>query len=63
MTYVPDVINDRVVFEQMLDDDKGFGYNLESVGLHGVPWRADGHALNRGQRNGVAILGIGPAIP
>lgn len=46
----------------MLDDDKEFGYNLEFVGLDGIPLRADGHAINRGQRNGVTILGGESAI-
>lgn len=61
-TYTPDVVNTRLAFEHLLDDEKGFGYNLEFVGLHGLTWRADGHALNRGKPNGFNILGVEPAI-
>jgi hypothetical protein len=61
-TYVSDVINTRIAFEHMLDDERGFGYIVEFASLHGVPWRADGHALNRGQQHGFSILGIEPAI-
>lgn len=61
-TYVSDVINTRLVFEHILDDQKGFGYNIEVASLHGVPWRADGHSINRGQKNGFSILGIEPAL-
>jgi hypothetical protein len=61
-TYTPDVINTRLVFEHLLDDEKGFGYNIEFVGLHGLTWRADGHEINRGQRSGFNILGVEPVI-
>ena len=60
--YTTDVVNTRLIFEHILDDEKGFGYNLEFVGLHGLTWRADGHAINRGQRSGFNILGVEPAI-
>jgi hypothetical protein len=61
-TYSPDVINTRLIFEHILDDKRGFGYNLELSTLHGLTWRADGHALNRGQRNGFTIVGIEPGL-
>jgi hypothetical protein len=61
-TYSPDVINTRLVVEHILDDKKGFGYNVEISTLHGLTWRADGHVLNRGQRNGFTIVGVEPAI-
>jgi hypothetical protein len=61
-TYVPDLVNTRLIFEHILDDKKGLGYNIEFIGLHGLTWRADGHALNRGKQNGFNILGIEPAI-
>lgn len=61
-TYVPDVINTRIAFEHILSDNKGLGYTLEFVSIHGVPWRLDGHVLNRGQQHGFSVLGIEPAI-
>ena len=61
-TYTPDIVNTRLIFEHILDDKKGLGYNIEFVGLHGTTWRADGHATNRGQRSGSHIFGIEPAI-
>ncbi len=48
--------------EHILDDKKGFGYNIEASTLNGLTWRADGHAINRGQRNGFTIVGAEPAI-
>jgi hypothetical protein len=35
---------------------------LELVTLHGLAWRADGHAINRGQRSGFSIIGLEPTI-
>lgn len=61
-TYSPDVINARLIVEHILDDKNGFGYNVEVSTLHGLTWRADGHALNRGQRNGFTVVGVEPAI-
>lgn len=61
-TYTGDVINTRLIFEHILDDKKGFGYNIEFSGLHGTTWRADGHTINRGQRSGFNTLGVEPAV-
>lgn len=61
-TYSGDIINTRLVFEHFLDDKRGFAYNLEFVGLHGTTWRADGHAINAGQRSGFSIIGVEPVI-
>jgi hypothetical protein len=61
-TYTGDVINTRLIFEHILDDKRGLGYNIEFSGLHGLTFRADGHAINRGQQSGFTILGIEPAI-
>lgn len=61
-TYVADIINTRVIIEHILDEKRGLGYNVEIVGLHGMSWRADGHPMNRGPRNGSTILGIEPAV-
>lgn len=61
-TYTGDVINTRLIFEHFLDDKKGFAYNLEFVTLHTMTYRADGHAINRGQRSGASVIGVEPAI-
>jgi hypothetical protein len=46
----------------MLGDKKGFGYNIEGSTLNGLTSNADGHAINRGQRNGSTIVRVEPAI-
>ena len=61
-TYTGDLINTRLVIEHLLDDKKGFGYNVEVSTLHGLTWRADGHAINAGQKNGFTIIGVEPAL-
>ncbi len=61
-TYTGDVINTRLILEHILDDKRGFGYNIEVSTLHGLTWRADGHAINRGQTNGFTIIGVEPAL-
>jgi hypothetical protein len=60
--YSGDVLNTRLIFEHILDDKSGFGYNIELNTLHGLTWRADGHAINRGQLSGFTSIGIEPAI-
>lgn len=61
-TYTGDLVNTRVSFEHILDDKRGFGYGLELVTLHGLTFRADGHALNAGQQNGFSVIGVEPTI-
>jgi len=61
-TYTPDLINTRLVLEHILNDKRGFGYNIELISLHGVPWRVDGHAINRGFPQGFSEIGIEPGI-
>lgn len=56
------MIDTRLIVGHILDDKKGFGYNIEGSTLNGLTWRADGHAINRGQRNGFTIVGVEPAI-
>jgi hypothetical protein len=60
--YTGDLVNTRVTFEHILDDTTGFGYGLEFVGLHGLTWRADGHAINRGEKSGFSVIGLEPTI-
>ena len=61
-TYTGDVVNTRLIFEHILNDKAGFGYNIEVSTLHGLTWRADGHDINAGQRNGFTIIGVEPAL-
>ena len=61
-TYSSDIVNTRLVIEHILDDKRGFGYNIELVGFHGLPWRADGHPITVGGRNGFNSLGVQPTI-
>jgi len=61
-TYSGDVINTRLIFEHILDDKKGFGYNIEISTLHGSTWRTDGHSINSGQLHGFSIIGVEPAL-
>jgi len=60
--YPGDLVNTRLIIEHILDDKKGFGYNLEFVGLHGLTFRADGHPVNAGGINGFTTLGVQPTI-
>ncbi|WP_447977093.1 hypothetical protein [Candidatus Nitrospira bockiana] len=61
-TYTGDVINTRLIVEHLLNDKKGFGYNLEFLTLHGLTWRADGHEINTGQKSGFSVFGVEPVI-
>jgi hypothetical protein len=46
----------------LLNDQNGFGYNVEISTLHGLTWRADGHDVNAGQKNGFTIIAVEPAL-
>lgn len=61
-TYTGDVVNTRLIFEHVLNEKRGLAYNIEFVGLHGLTWRADGHAITAGQKSGFTVLGIEPVI-
>ena len=61
-TYSADIINTRLIIEHILNDQRGFGYSLEIVGFHGLPWRLDGHAITVGGMNGFNTLGVQPTI-
>jgi len=61
-TYPGDLINTRLIFEHILDDKHGFGYNLEFVTLHGLTARADGKPVNAGQKSGFSTIGVEPAL-
>ncbi len=59
--YFSDIFQYRVALEHILDDRFGFGYALELLGLHGVPFRLDGHEVNVHPRN-FGLVGIQPTI-
>lgn len=61
-TYTGDLINTRLIFEHILDDRNGFGYNIEVSTLHGLTWRGDGHEINAGLKHGFTIIGVQPAL-
>jgi len=60
-SYQGDIVNLRLIFEHILDDAKGFGYNLELVSIHGLPFRADGHEVTV-RPSSFQSFGIEPAI-
>lgn len=60
-TYSGDIVNSRLIFEHILDEANGFGYNIELVGIHGLPFRADGHRTNISPSS-FELFGIEPAI-
>lgn len=61
-SYFGDLINTRLIFEHILDDTRGFGYNLEFVTLHGLTHRLDGHNINSGQKSGFSVIGVEPSL-
>lgn len=61
-TYPGDLINTRLIFEHILSDKHGFGYQFEFVTLSGLPSRIDGKTVNAGQINGFSVIGVEPGI-
>jgi len=59
--YFGDIFQYRLAFEHFLDDTKGFGYAVELVGIHGLPFRLDGKSVNAGQ-TGFGLIGVQPTI-
>ncbi len=59
--YFPDIFQYRLALEHILDDRSGFGYALEFLGLHGVPWRLDGHQINATPKT-FGLLGVQPTV-
>jgi hypothetical protein len=60
-TYVGDIVNTRFIVEYIHNEERGLGFNLEFVTLHGLPNRLDGHQLNV-QPTSYTLFGIEPAI-
>ena len=59
--YFGDIFQYRLVFEHFLVEKKGFAYAIEGIGLHGLPFRLDGHAVNAG-RSRFGLFGVQPTI-
>jgi hypothetical protein len=60
-TYTGDIINGRLIVEHILDDDRGFGYNIELVTLNGLSHRLDGKTVNV-QPTSYALVGAQPTL-
>lgn len=56
-----DIFQYRLAFEHFLDDAKGFGYAVEVVGIHGLPFRLDGQGVNAG-RSTFGLVGVQPTV-
>jgi hypothetical protein len=56
-----DILQYRLAFEHFIDDTKGFGYAVELVGIHGLPFRLDGQSVNAG-RTSFGLIGVQPTI-
>jgi hypothetical protein len=60
-TYPGDIVNTRLVIEHILNDERGFGYNLEFVTLSGLPHRLDGHQVNINPTS-FSLVGVQPTL-
>jgi hypothetical protein len=56
-----DILQYRLVGEHFLDDAHGLGYAVELIGLHGLPFRADGYGLSAGKTT-FGLVGVQPTI-
>jgi hypothetical protein len=59
--YFGDIFQYRLAFEHFVNDAKGFAYAVELVGIHGLPGRLDGHAIDAG-RSSFGLVGIQPTV-
>ena len=59
--YYGDIFQYRLAFEQFVDDTRGFGYGIEVVGIHGLPFRLDGKSVDAG-RTSFGLIGVQPTI-
>jgi hypothetical protein len=59
--YYGDIFQFRLAFEQFLNDEKGFGYAVELVGIHGLPFRVDGRTIDAG-RTSFGLIGLQPTV-
>lgn len=56
-----DILQFRLVGEHFLDDAHGLGYAIEIIGLHGLPFRADGYGVNAGHKT-FGLIGAQPTL-
>lgn len=59
--YFGDIFQYRLAFEHFLNDADGFGYAVEVLGLHGLPFRLDGHPINT-RPGSFGLVGIQPTV-
>jgi len=59
--YYGDIFQYRLSFETFIREDRGFAYALELVGIHGLPVRIDGQAVNAG-RTSFGLIGLQPSL-
>ena len=59
--YFGDIFQYRLAFEHILVDGKGFGYAVEVVGIHGMPFRLDGKGVTAG-RTSFGLVGVQPTV-
>jgi hypothetical protein len=59
--YFGDIFQYRLAFEQFINDAKGFGYAVELVGIHGMPFRLDTRSVNAG-RSSFGLIGVQPTV-
>jgi hypothetical protein len=60
-TYNSDIVNTRFIVEYLINDQRGFGLNLEFVTLHGLPFRLDGHDVNL-KPTSFSLMGVEPSV-
>jgi hypothetical protein len=60
-TYQGDIVNTRFIAEYIVNEERGFGFNLEFVTVHGLPGRLDGHATTV-TPSSFNLFGIEPAV-
>ena len=60
-TFDGDIIQVRLAFEHVLDEQQGFGYSLELLTKHGLPFRLDGQSVNT-IPGSFSLFGLMPSI-
>ncbi len=56
-----DIFQYRLAFEQIVDEKHGFGWAVELVGIHGLPFRVDGQDVNAG-KSSFGLIGLQPTL-
>ncbi|HJU04551.1 MAG TPA: hypothetical protein VJ692_05315, partial [Nitrospiraceae bacterium] len=60
-TYQGDIVNTRFIAEYIVNEARGFGFNLEFVTVHGIPGRLDSHPVTIDPAS-FNLFGIEPAV-